>query len=223
MPPPSQPSVVFATDESLLIRAGADYAQLCPESQKLAFGTDGVLDAAAWSLTSASVDFEAAGVATNNVIRFDRPTSVFRGAGEWFAVESAAGNVLTLRRYGLESGVGQPPPSIPNVQFTVLTMLPQLQEASFKLYQRFSLDDSLAYRSPNEVYDLQVLRDPTVLTVLEARYLVEARDKSSDFWPKYGEIKRELADCLELTRIRWGTASVETQPSTSIFGMRYSR
>src|SRR6185437_12116989 len=139
MPPPAQVNSIFATDEDALIRAGGDFGVLCPEWQKSAQGTDGVLDATTRTLTSATVNFEANGVTANQVIRFDKPATVFRGGGEWFAVESVSttlddaqqfvGGVLTLRRQGQQFGVGQPPPSIPNVQFTILTLKPQLAEA----------------------------------------------------------------------------------------------
>lgn len=233
MPPPAQPSTIPATDESMLIRLGADYAQLCPDWQKTAAGSDGVLDSASWTLTSASVDFESCGVGPNRVIRFDRPSAVFRGAGEWFAVESAAtirdgggafaAGVLTLRRAGAAVGEGQPPPTVSDVQFTSLTFQPQLQEAAFRIYQRFNIDESDVGREPENVRDLHVIRDAVVLTVMAARYLVEARDRSSDFWPKYGEVKRELSECLDAVRVRWGTAAAEARPSSSIFSMRCER
>ena len=51
---------VFATDEDIAVRAGDDYAALCPSSNKLAEGTDGVMDPGTpWDLSSASVDFGA--------------------------------------------------------------------------------------------------------------------------------------------------------------------
>ena len=222
MPPPAQINSTLATDESVWIRSAGDYPVLCPASQKLAYGTDGVIDSNAWTLTSASVNFATNGVAANNVVLLDRPASTFPGAGEWFAVESAAAGVLTIRRMGLDAETGQPPPTASGVQFTVYTFSPQLEEASFELYQKFSLDDNIPNRAPTDAYDLRVLRKACVLIVLKARYLQQARDHSGDFWGKYQEIKRELDDTLEVIRIRWGTDG-ESQPTTSIFGMRCER
>lgn len=221
MPPPSQINSILATDESVLVRAGGDYGVLCPNWQKSAFGTDGVLSG--WTLTSTAVNFATNGVAANQVILLNKPTTAFPGNGEWLAVESVADNVLTLRRPGQQASIGQPPPAVANVQFAVLTLGPQIEEASFDLYQRFSLDDNDPCRAPTNAYDLRVLRKACVLNVLCARYLEEARDKQGDFWGKYNEIKREYADALEVVRVRWGTSLVESQPSTSIFGMCLER
>ncbi len=241
MPPPSQINSVLSTDESLLIRCGGDFGVLCPEWQKSASGIDGVLDATTWELTSTACNFEANGVEANQVIRFDRPTAVFAGAGEWFAVESVRTDatdvldpeteevisttyayVLTLRRPGKLASVGQPPPSVANVRFTVLTMVPQLEEASFWLYQRFSLDDNIPNRKPTDAYDLRVLRDACVLKVLQCRYLAESRDPNTDFSMKHKEVSRDLADALEIIRLKWGPIG-ESQPSTSLGTMRLER
>lgn len=218
MPPPNQVTSILATDESLLIRCGGDYGVLCPEWQKMAYGTDGVISG--WTLTSTAVNFATNGVSANMVIRLDRPVTSFAGAGEWFAIESVSGNVATLRRPGKAASSGQSPPAVSSVRFTVLTFGPQLEEASFDLYQRFSLDDADPLRAPTLAYDLRVLRRACVLTVLKNRYLAESRDKQGDFEAKYLEMGRELADAIEVIRIRWGPTA-DAQPATSIFGARY--
>ena len=63
MAAPDLLTTVYATDENIAIRAGGDFAPLCPDWQKLASGSDGVFTAGSpWVLNSPSVDFEAAGV-----------------------------------------------------------------------------------------------------------------------------------------------------------------
>ena len=56
MAAPQQLATVYATDENLAIRSSSDFTMLCPDWQKLAFGTDGAFTVGApWVLKSASV------------------------------------------------------------------------------------------------------------------------------------------------------------------------
>ena len=148
MPPPTQISTVYATDESIAIRASGDFAALCPDWQKLAAGTDGVFNISTpWVLTSASNDFGS--VSVNNVIQLTAPKSAFRGGGEYLAVESVAPNTLTLRRLGQSASTGLPPGlgGVTSVAFTVATLYPQIEEASYDINRRFSIDPNIPYRS----------------------------------------------------------------------------
>ena len=91
MAAPDQLATVYATDENIAIRASGDFTMLCPDWQKLAYGTDGAFAAGApWVLTSASVDFAVAGVTTQHVVLLRKPSTVFKGSGELLAVDSAA-------------------------------------------------------------------------------------------------------------------------------------
>src|SRR4051794_18663923 len=100
----------YCTDEDIALRALADYPVICPDSQKLAHGTDGAFAAAApWTLTSQGVDFAGYGVHAGNVVHLTQPRSVYRNEGELFAVAAVAAGAVTLRRLGKPSGIGQPP------------------------------------------------------------------------------------------------------------------
>jgi hypothetical protein len=82
MPPPSQLATVYATDESIAIRASGDFTTLSPDWQKLAYGTDGTFAAGSpWVLSSASVNFAVAGVTTSHVVLLRKPNSAFKGGG----------------------------------------------------------------------------------------------------------------------------------------------
>ena len=82
-------ATVYATDEHIAVRATGDFTVLCPDWQRVAAGVDGVFAAdAPWTLTSASVDFEAAGVASGHVISLTAPKATFKGSGELLAVDA---------------------------------------------------------------------------------------------------------------------------------------
>ena len=216
-------STVYATDENILIRAAGDFAVLCPEWQKLACGADGVLGGESpWLLTSASTDFEANGARPGHVVILRKPTPPFRGSGEPFAVDSVSGNTLTLRRPGRGSGAGQPPPATAGVEFSIESLDPQIEEASFDLNRRFSIDPAVPARAPEAVYDLRDLRSACVLSVLAQRYAAEARGRDGDFPLKLATVKQELSDVLGRLQVRWGQGG-QLQPPSTHFSTRIVR
>src|SRR5690242_11932467 len=110
MAAPDRLATVYATDETIAIRASGDFTMLCPEWQKLAYGTDGTFAAGSpWVLTSASVDFAAVGVTAQHVVLLRKPATAFKGSGELLAVDGASSAGLTLRRLGAGPGAGFPP------------------------------------------------------------------------------------------------------------------
>jgi hypothetical protein len=134
--------VVFCTDEDIAVRAADDYVTLCPASNELAVGADGVISSGTpWTLSSGTVDFEANGVFSQGVIELKggvAPGStkpIFGGSGRLFAVDSVLGGTATLRRPGLLSGMGQPPGSggVTGITFKVATYVPQIELASYDL------------------------------------------------------------------------------------------
>lgn len=219
-------ATVYANDEDLCVRATGDFAVLCPDWQKQAYGADGVFASGTpWVLTSATVDFEAQGVAPGMIASLTKPKTSFRGSGELLAVDSAAGSTLTLRRVGQVAGVGSPPApadGLAGVEFTVLTMAPQIEDASFSLNRDWNIDPGLPGRTPSELYDLRDLRQATVLTVLLRRYVAENRTERGDFPMKIGEIKQALEEVRSRLSIRWGPDGTDPAPST-IFSGRVSR
>ncbi|QEH38653.1 hypothetical protein OJF2_72590 [Aquisphaera giovannonii] len=211
-------AVVYATDENLAVRASGDFAFLCPTWQKLAWGNDGVLAASSpWVLRSASVNLSGAGVGPGHVALLSKPTTTFKGSGELFAVDAVAGDTMTLRRLGLDSGAGQPPSpaaDLSGVEFLVTTLAPQIEEASFDLNQRLSIDPLVPGRTPGDLRDLRDLRQACVLTVLTRRYAAEVRGSQGDFALKLAETKQELGEILARLQLRWGPGATAEKTST---------
>ncbi len=216
-------NTVYATDENILIRAAGDFAVLCPDWQKLTAGADGVAGGSSpWTLSSASVDFEASGVLPGHVIFLRKPVTVFKGSGEPFAVDAVSGNTVTLRRPGRGSGAGQPLPSTAGVDFLITSLDPQIEEASFDLNRRFSIDPGIPSRAPEAVHDIRDLRNACVLSVLAQRYASETRGRDGDFSLKLSLINQELSEVLGRLQIRWGQGG-DTQPPSTRFSTRLVR
>lgn len=217
--------VVYATDEHVAIRARGDFATLCPEWQVRASGTDGAIDALSpWTLTSASVDFEALGVQPGNVVLLQKPAATFPGGGQLLAVDSVGAGQVVLRRIGEPSGVGQPPApaGVASATFKVPTMAAQIEEASFQLNCKWSIDDRLPGRASSLVYDLRVLRRACVLHVLYDAYSSELRGEKGDFPVKLQQIANELREVNGIIQLRWGSSGGSTPPTT-LFGGRITR
>lgn len=218
-------SIVYASDEDVAVRATGDYAVLTPYWQKLAFGTDGVFAPGdSWTLASATLDFEAAGVRSGHVASLRKPSSLFKGAGELLAVESSSGNRLTLRRIGARAGEGAPPsPAVgaSGVEFMIATLWPQIEEASFDLNRRFNIDPRVSGRSPDALRDRRDLRAACVLTVLVQRYAAETRADEGDFALKLRRLNSELSEVLARLELRWNSASGGRE--TSLFSTRIVR
>ena len=225
MPPPSQLTTVYATDESIAIKAASDYDALCPPGQTLARGSDGVFASGTpWVLTSASIDFEDQGVGVNDVVLLTTPKTLFPGSGEFLAVESASGGSLTLRRVGEAAGVGQPPGigGATGVTFEIETFYPQIEEASFDLNRRYGIDPAVTGRAPSDLYDLRDLRLATVCKVLRDRYTAESRDSRSDFARKAKAMDDELTQVMSRLSVRWAASATAPQ-SAGWFGMMIVR
>ncbi len=223
---PSQASPSYASDEDVLIRAGGDFATLVPPWQVMATGTDGVFVInAPWVLTSTAVDFEAQGVSPNQVVWLEEPKTYFKGGGQFLAVDSVDGNTCTLRRPHQDLNVGQPPAPVAGltgVKFTVPTLDPQIEEASYEIRRRFAIDENNFSRSSSYIYDLRELRSATVLMVLLDRYTFENRTNSGDFSIKMNRVRMDMEMVLGRIQIRWGQTGASQEPST-LFGTRLSR
>ncbi len=225
---PSQTSPTYCTDEDILVRAGGDFPILCPAWQRMAAGTDGSFSPESpWVLTSASVNFQANGVAPNQVCWLTQPKTSFPGGGTLLAIDSVSGNSITLRHAHQDLYIGQPPGAggVPLVQFAVPTLSTQIEEASYNIKRRFAIDDSIGSdvdRQSSWIYDIRELREATVLTVLLQRYLQEARTERGDFDKKVQRIRQELDDVLARVQVRWGPFGNSAEPST-LFGCKLSR
>jgi len=218
---PSQLDQVYCNDEELLVAASGDFWNLCPSWQKVAFGTDGYFNADdQWTLNSTAIDFAAQGVQPNYVVMLSQGS----GIGDFLAVDSVTGNSIVLRRPYMNLYAGQPyAPAVglSGVKFEIRTLSPQIEEASYELNRRFTIDPVIFYRSPERIYDLRDLRMATVWTVLYNRYNQENRTNDGDFEKKTRHAGRQLATVMERVQVRWGPMGASTEPTT-LFNMKIS-
>src|SRR5262245_5723118 len=185
---PAHTSPAYCTDEDILVRAGGDWAVLCPPWQVMAAGTDGVFSSGApWVMSSATVNFANNGVQPNQVVWLTAPKANFPGGGHFLAIDSVAGSSITLRRLHKDLNVGQPPApaaGLSGVTFAINTLDPQIEEATYDVKRRFAIDDTTGTnvnRQSSWIYDQRELRMATVLIVLWNRYAQEARTDRGDF------------------------------------------
>jgi hypothetical protein len=210
---------VYCTDEDIAIRSYGAFGQLVPTSNTLAYGTDGVISAGnLWTLTSATVDFEAQGIRVGHVILLTKPATTFRGAGRYFGVGSVAGNSVTLRICGKLDGIGQPPAPVgglTGVEFRCSTFDPEIESTSYEINQEFGLRST----DPDNIADLRVLNQATVLTVLHRAYVFAPITVAQEYAQRLSEVSVAKESAIDQVTIRWGSqGSAETQSSTVLFG-----
>lgn len=216
----------YCTDENIAVRAGGDFVALAPPWQVSAAGSDGVFAAGSpWVLTSALVDFGANGVLPNQVMHLTAPAAQYPGGGHLMAIDAVAGGSVTLRRLHGDTGVGQPPApaaGLTNVKFSVPTLIPQIEEASFAIKRRYGIDEAMFDRSSDYLHEIRDLRLAAVLTVLLARYTQECRTDRGDYPIKIDRIRRELDEVMGRMLLRWGESGQAGIPA-SLFGTRVTR
>ncbi len=218
-------SIVYATDEQIAVRAPGDFDKLVPAFQCLAYGKDGVMTSGdRWTISSALVDFEAAGVKSGMVVRLKKPV-VFPDGANLFGVASVSGHDLTLRRIGI-SGIGSPiGPEVgaTAVEFKIETLWPQIENATWNLNRMYAIDEATPSRSPSGLYNDRDLRYACELMVLAERYGEGCRTEG-DFKVKLGMCNAQLSNILASLSVRWAAPSGDpvTPPSTR-FSTRISR
>lgn len=220
----------YCTEEDIAIRAAGDFLVVVPRDQVSARAADGAIGAGTWVLTSATVgSFAARGVLPGQVVKVwgakGTPAGSAFGpesAADLFVVDAVAGASLTLKRKGLASGQGEPPSAVAltGVGFAVLTLYPQIEDASFELQQRYGIDDAVVGSATADLYKVRELRQATTLTVLHRLYLAMARDasKPDDFARKASVLRQELSDVLAMVALHWGPTGDDRPPS-----IRYGR
>lgn len=228
---PIQTSPLYCSDEMIAIRATGDYITLAPTWQTLAWGVDGVFQSGAqWVLNSESNAFALQGVTAQNVVEITGPGPYYKGGGQLFAVDSALGNSITLRRIGGTLNTGWPP-GPPNgatgVSFKIMTYTPQIEEATFVLKDRFMIDEAIAFRASYWIYQgvedpFRVVRRAIVLQVLVDRYGSEARSDRGDFAMKLEKCQEELRSVLMKIQIKFGTFGNSSEPA-HLMGCKLSR
>jgi len=237
--------ILWCTDENIAVRCGPDFNPLMPDSQMMAWGNDGVFSPSdPWTLTSASNDFTTqlpalwtlTQVSTNiglvttpsvhgYVVWLRSPGSAFPAGGTLMAVAAVSDTSVTLRRLGLPANMGQPPsPSsgLTGVGFQIATFKPQIEEVTYDINQKWTIDSALTLRTATNLYDIRPLRRLTVAKVLLDRYTDESRAGTGDYSHKVELIKQEIDDLEAKVQLRWGTG-LATAPQTRVFNMRIER
>lgn len=204
----------YCTDEDVAVYSPGDVEILTPAGATLAAGTDGVFDALTpWTLTSASVDFEAQGVAAGMLVVLKGGTNggegggqTIKGSGVHFAVGSVATTSLTLRRIGFPDGVGQPPGPAAGataIDFRVCSLSPQIGQASDQLNRLYGIDAASLCHTVDDLRDRKDLELATVLTVLINQYGMGTRTGDGDFAAKLKTLEARLAAVTSRVQIRW--------------------
>lgn len=218
-------AAVYCTDENIALRAWGDFMAVCPPSQKLAAGTDGaILSGDRWTLTSDTVDFEAAGIVPGHVVWL-KLGNTFGSNGEIYAVNAVSAGTVTLRRLGQTASVGQPPApaaGLTGVSFSVLTFGPQIDVASYDANHFFGIDVISPTKSPARLYDQRELQSYVVLMVLKRAYAISLKQKAEDYALKLEQVSEELSALTARLTIRWGSDG-KSEPPTSIFSTRVRR
>ncbi len=226
----SQTSLQYATDEDIAIRAPADFTLLCPHDQVLAESADGAFAVGnRWRLTSSSLDFTSQGIRPGHIVQLLAPGPLFGPNGDLLAVESSGGDSVLLRRKGCLANQGQPPVPVEGVggiQFRVATLDPQINAAGLELDRLYGIDEFVTGRRSSDLYDLRVVRDAVVLSVLVRQYrsLSNATVSEQDtFALKADMLNAELEGLLARSVIHWRPTSAGVGITTSRFETRLSR
>lgn len=233
---PINTSPLFASDETLVGRLRGDFWSMATGADTLAAGTDGTFAAdSQWTMTSPSVNFEAQGLQPQQVMLLTKGTinsggQAFTGGGRWFALDSVAGNSVTLRMVNQQLGVGHPPVSTAGataVNFLCATYQTLIEDASWDIKSRFGIDEAIYWRS--SMWQYQGVEDAyrderaaCVLQVMFKAFSIENRSEKGDYFQKIARFKREYDETLERLQIRWGPLGDSEEPTT-LFSAKLAR
>jgi hypothetical protein len=234
-------AIPYCNDVDCFLQAAADFPELCPASQELARGVDGVLPPGGWALSAASTNFLNQGVLpaspapAGSTFEAYAPVILLSGGvpsiGTNVGMQVVATNLdgsATLARPGLAAGQGSAPGGASGrtgVAYLLRTLAPQIEWASYELNRRYGVDDVVLGRRAVDQYDPRELRLACTFLVLYRQYEAMARESKDDtFARKSDHYKEELDDLLGRVAVRWlpsytqGTDDVATR-----FGMRLVR
>lgn len=220
-------TTLYASDEQVYTFASADYAVIAPNGSCYGYGADGaVANGDPWTLTSATNNFTTQGAAAGMMLQLIDPKGSFTPKRSlYFVVDTVGSTSLTFRHPGEVAGKGMPPVAaagLTGITFSVLSIKAQIENAAFKLNEKFSVDPNLTYRTPSDAYDLRVFRDLTAYWVVYHLYADANRTKDGDFAMKIAFYKEQYEAALASATLRWGTKG-NSQPATNFFGTRLSR
>lgn len=199
----------YATDEDIVLRFPKDFGTLCPKPQTMAAGNDGVFTSSErWVLRSALGDFVARGIKSGQVVRLVSPSSVLRPLDDLLVIDSAENDSILLRRPGQPLGVGLPPGALggmSGVEYMIPTLQPQIQSASRELARRYGIDEQSLGKRSRDLVDVGALRDATVLSVVQQRYLDLGRGSGGgdDPFITKAEFVAKLLDTLLAREAVW--------------------
>lgn len=213
---------VYCTDEDVALALQRDFKALCPPWMLLASGKDGAFATTSpWILSSASVDFEASGVVSGNVVYLDRPGVA--GGTDLLAVGAVNGHSLLLRRLNRAAGSGAPPgpaAGTNGVGFGARTFEDLIEDAAFEINALFGIDPDLPDHDPVVLQRPRELRRLAVLTVIIRAYTANWQAKSDDWAMKLELYQREWEDVRARLVLHMTDSS---GLSVRFFGMRVSR
>lgn len=224
--------ILWCTDEDIAIRCEPDFTTLLPASQLLAEGSDGSFTAAdPWTLASPSNDFSrqlpsawtSPGLAyptptltpssVGYVCHLRKPQSAFQAGGHLMATAAVNGPALTLRRLGVASNVGRSPApasGLVGVDFRIATFLPQIEEATYEINQRWNIDVPYLMRPPAALMDIRPLRRLCVAMVLLDRYTDAVRSGNGNYANKIDLVNDEIDRLSAKLQLRWGGIGTPT-------------
>lgn len=223
-PIPTTPE--YITDEIIAIHAGPDFVALTQRASLLASGGDGSFASGVpWVLNSTAVNFQGQGVAAQNVVSLSGPPAAFPGSGSYlYAVDSVSGTSCTLRLLGGSPGYGQPPGTaagLSTVKFSVPTLFAQIDQATFRLKDRVSIDENFFWTSSPWIYQgtenpYRVFRDAVVFETLADLYEANTRDPSEqgDFAVKARRYRKRAEEAIGRLCVRWGPYGNSRPPTT---------
>lgn len=228
----------MCTDEDVAVRAPGDFPSLCPKSQLVAAGTDGAFPAVApWLLTSVGLNWLSLGLTPGMVVQIKPPTPPTLAPAiptplGLFAIDSISSSGLILRRPGLPLNAGMapgPPAGVTGLNFTVATLIPQIEDCSYELEKQYGVDLKNYNRLIANLYDIREINQLCVLRTLARQYEAMSRNagsKDDDFAVKAASFAQEMVDVRDRLILHWGVQGYGmsvSEPSTSNFGMRISR
>lgn len=219
-------TTVWSTDEDLYVRSLTDFPLLAAASGVLAKASDGqVQPGDLWTLSSASVDFAAYGIRAGQIVYLTGPVSAFKSPGQCWVAGSVGPSGVTLRRPKAAASVGAHPVSaaLTGIVFQVLTMGPQIENASYRINRIFGVDPSVTGRSPTDLYDARQLEEATSYRALADAYWALSRQENGDDFKAKARFYNEQATAAEdRINLIW-SANNRPQQQTSKFNMRITR
>lgn len=194
------------TDESIADRVSPDFILLAPDDEAMAGGIDGFFDAGdRWTLASASVDFEAQGVAVGNLCKLES-SSLVNGRTAYanvglFAVVAPSGHNLTLRRRRRSASVGQPPGPVAGgtgYRFKVETALPFIMDGANFVASRYSLATADDIKSGTELLCQRVASLKAIVNSYAAQSRKAGDKQADDFTAQRALYQAELDEALKV-------------------------